>query len=473
MQINNVSQLMGIFKDVWGDSVFDPFRFATPIINQHPLEDPASEAGGKFWQPIMVTKEGGITHAPPSSSPGYGTATYVAPNAGKIPSWGVEAPQIYGRSLITYEAMMRSLKDFNSADVDAQRKAVKGATKTVVMSLGRSLALRGEILALNGGLPEGLGTIEAVGTTPQATTYEGVSGYYNDVSIDANTWARAIFAGLEGSTFDVYTSGAVKANTAANTALSGGGGPAQTGLILIAVNPSSPNTPVTATGRVLRFFHTSNGAGGVAAATLAATNSIFFETGGPGGSTVGSECYGLSFLASIGTGGAYPNTLYGIDTSQYSLARGNRTTSVGAVNFAKLLELSSVLSDFGVVGQTINAWVPTKLYIKLASNEAAYRRYSGEKKAVNGFESLEFITSGANKLSVMGHPFQKEGRLTLETPDEVHRVGPQDISFLKRNGTPYALESANAASSEVRAGGQYNFYSDTPKHLLTAEGITY
>lgn len=468
--VNDYSALTGIWKSIWGDTVFDPFKFIAPIITRMPLEEPASSAGGVFYQPIMVTKEAGITHAPPRTTPGYGTQTFIGPNAGTVPSWAIEAPQIYGRSLITYESMMRSLQNINSSDANA-KKAVKSATALVVNSLGRSLAFRAEVLALNGGLAEGLGTIEAAGTTPVSTTYQGTAGYYLDVSVSAATWARGIFAGLESTSFDIYN-GTTKVNVTANGVLSGGGGPAQTGLVLVGVNPASPTAPVTSTGRVLRFFHTVSAA---LTTALVANYSIFFESGGPSvAGAIGSEPFGLSLIAGLGTGGTYPTTMYGIDSSQYSMARGNVNTATGAVNFAKLQDFASSLTDFGVMGQTITAYVPNKLFASLVANEAALRQYAvASKRAENGFNYLEFATSGNNLLEVVGHPFQKQGRLTMCVHDELHRVGPQDVSFLKRTAGQYALEVPSAAASEVRASGQYNIYSDTPRHMLTAEGITY
>ncbi|HAM59698.1 MAG TPA: hypothetical protein DCQ64_31535, partial [Candidatus Rokubacteria bacterium] len=101
MQINDYGQLGGLWKDVWGNSVFDPFKFLTPIITDMPLEDPLSQAGGIMHQAIQVTQEAGITHAPPRTTPGYGTTTMVAPNAGNVPQMQIEGAQIYGRALVT------------------------------------------------------------------------------------------------------------------------------------------------------------------------------------------------------------------------------------------------------------------------------------------------------------------------------------------------------------------------------------
>lgn len=471
MQINDYGQLGGLWKDVWGNSVFDPFKFLTPIITDLPLEDPMSEAGGIMHQAIQTTQEAGITHAPPRVTPGYGTSTMVAPNAGAVPQMQIEGAQIYGRSLVTYESMMGSLKDFNG-DEEAAKKAVKSATKVVMNSLGRALAKRGEVLALNGGLPEGLGTIETIGTTPVGTTYQGTAGFYNDVSVSAATWAQAIFAMAEGSTFDIWTAVPAKVNTGANTALSGGGGPAQTGLILIGINPAAPVAPLTATGRVLRFFHTINGATGITA--LQVGNSIFYETGGPAVTgVIGSEPLGLSYLLSIGTTG-FPTSIYGLDSATYNVVAGNAVANMGNVKISQIIENLATPIDYGVVGQIIRAYVPTRLFQLLAVDEASLRRYNGEaKKAKNGFSQLEYNVGGNNVLQVMGHPFQKGGRITSCVPDEVHRVGPQDVSFLTRKGGSYVLEAATGAASEMRAGGKYNLYVDSAKHGFVGGGVTY
>jgi len=469
-QINDYSQLSGIWKDVWGSTVFDPFKFQTPIISDMPLEDPQSTAGGKFHQSIMVTHEAGITHAPPQTTPGYGGRVYVNPRAGRVPDAQIEGAQLHGRSLVTYEAMMRSLKDVSGSEEDL-RKAVKGASKQVIYGLGRALAKRGEVLALHGGHPEGLGVIEAVGTTPVGTTYDGASGFYLDVSIDPNTWAQAIFAMAEGAAFDIYTSVPAIANTVANTLLATSG---ENGLVLIAVNPASPTAPVTTTGRVLRFFHTSNAAGACNASTLAINNRIFYESGGPATTgVIGAEPLGLAYLSSIGTTG-YPTALYNIDSANFSIWGGNRVSNVGNVKIAQLIEQLATPLDYGVMGSKVRAVVPNRLFQQFAMDEASLRRYNGsQKKADNGFSAIEYSMGGNNVLEVMGHQFQKAGRITAYVPEEAHRVGPQDVSFLTRKGGEYALEVANGAASEMRAMGQYNLYLDAPKHTLSLEGVTY
>lgn len=474
--VNDYTQLAGLWKDVWGATVFDAFKFATPIISDLPLDAPASQAGGKYHQPIMATLESGITHAAQRTTPGYGSAPFIGPRAGVIPDAQIEGVQMYGRSLVTYEAMMRSLKDVNGSEEDL-KKAVKAATRQVVMGLGKAMAKRAEVLALNGNHPDGLGVIEAVGTTPTGSiVVDGVTGSVLDVSVSAETWAAAIFAQSEGASFDIFASGGTsKLNTVANTALAGGStNVSQTGFILYAVNPASPISPVTATGRVLRFWHNSTAAGALNATTLAVGGRIFYESGGPSSLTSPTEPNGLSYLASIGTGSPFGTSLYNIDSATYSIWGGNRVSSVGNVKLAQLIEYMAAPIDFGIMGEKVRALVPTKLFQQFATDEASLRRYNGaQKKADNGFDAIQYSMGGNNVLEVLGHPYQKGGRITCYIPSETHRVGPQDISFLRRNGSDFSLEVAQGAASEARAMGQYNIYLDAPKHALVLEGVTY
>lgn len=487
--INDFAALGGIWKDVWGSTVLDPFKYMTPIVSDLPLEDPASEAGGVFHQPVLLRYENGITHAAPRTTPGYGSLTYIQPNAGATPDAEIEGAQLYLRSLVTYEALMRSLRDINGTEEDL-KKAVKGATKTVMMSAGRSMAKRCEVLAIHGSQPTGLGVIESISASA-ATTYDGTAGFHIDVSLDPQEWSQGIWAMQEGATYDVYslpTAGATTSGTKANSATNTYLGNSQTGLVLTAVNPTASlaggSLAGNETGRVLRFFHTTQGATGCEA--LAVGTALFFESGGPASTTaggvisIGKEMMGLDFLANVAqttcfTGyGNYGATMYGLDAATYSMWSGNRVTGAGNVKLAQLMEYCSTIVNYGVMGMRVRAIVPTKLFQQFANDEASLRRYgSPSKKAENGFSILEYNMAGNNTLEVMGHTFQKDGKINVYVPDEAHRVGPQDISFLTRRGGEYVLEAASGAASELRAMGMFNLYADTNKHLLSIAGVTY
>lgn len=460
----NYQQVIGTFIDAWGTSVIDPFKFITPILADAPFEKPASEVGGVYHQPVMLTYEAGITHAGPREQPGVTSGRpYISPRAGYIPDAQVEGFQVHGRSRITYEAIARSMANVD-AKASNRKKAVQDATKLVMNSLGRGIAKRCETLALHGKV--GFGKIEAAGTTAQASTYEGVSGYVNDCSIDPLEWAEAIWAMGEGSTWDIYdtnASGQTKQNSASNTVLPN----SQTGLVLIGINQASPSpaltSPVTATGRVLRFFHTTQGATG--AQSLAANRYIYPESGG-----YAMEYAGLDVILSNTA------TLFNIDSGQWSMWGGNISPNVGNVKMAQLMEAIARPVNFGVLGTKLKAVVPTKLFTQFASDEASLRRYQGETsgKAENGFETLTYHAAGANTLEVIGHPLQKDGKIHIYVPEELHRVGAQDVGFVKRGGNnELILETATDPSSEVRTFGQFAIYLDAPRHGAVLTGVTY
>lgn len=457
-QFNTPAEIVGALKDAWGESIIQALAFATPVLDSAPFESPKSEVnGGIYHQPVFLSFEAGITHAAPRANVGATGTPFIRPRAGFVPDAQVQGYQIVGRSQLTYDALARTMKDVNAEDTN-KKKAVRGATKIVMESLGLALAKRCEILALHG--QRGLGRIEAVGTTPVVgQAYDGGTGTQNDVSINPADWSQFIYAMAEGSTFDVFTAVNVKTNTLVNAYLGNG----QTGLVLIAVNPAAPIAPVTATGRVLRFWTETASAANVSAANLAAGNSVFFESGG-----ITSEMIGLDGI------GRNTGTLQGINGANFIMWTGNQVGNVGNVKMAQLIDQLSTPINYGIMGKDISAIVPTRLYQQFNADEAALRRYNAQAKtAKTGSSGLEFEMTGYNKLSIGGHPAQKDGKIICYVPEEFHRVGSQDVGFVERGKGNFAVEVADVAASELRAFGCFAVYLDSPKHALVLDDVTY
>ena len=472
-QYNSQATAAGIFKDVWKESVYDPFPFLTPIMSDLKLES-GQEAGNLFHVPVMMQLEHGITYAPASSTPGASASNaYIKPRAGLIPDAKVQGVQTYGRSYIAYEAMMDTLNKLGeSGDAVAKKRAVVGATKAVVGSLGKSLALRSEMLALHGGGAKGLGTISAVSTV-QATSYEGVSGFAIDVRIDDDEWAPGLWPVLMGATLDIYSVAAtgVKQNTAAHTAPS----PiatTQTGLVLIDMQPTALLSGLTGSSeKVLRLWHSVNASGAAAAAVGTA---IFLESGGPL-SAGAREMLGIDTMARCGSGETgQPSVIHQLDSSTYTMWKGNNITGSGPTYLDKLLLHMATPFNFGVIGTKYRAVVAGKQFAQFAADEASLRRYDGAvKEAKNGFSRLTFTAQGGNEIEVLGHPFQKEGKITCYPVDEIHRVGSAELSFLKSTSSGMTLDIPDVAAQEIRAQGKFNLYAECHRHLLSINGVTY
>lgn len=475
--IADYAAVIGTFKDVWADGVTEPYKNICPILTDAKLQ-PAEEVGGLYHVATRLTYEGGFTLAAARATPGEGGLAYVGPRAGQVTDAQVQGAQIHGRSRITYEAIAASAKDLSSNEPDA-KKAVKQATMLVGKGLMEGTIKKCEALMIHG--REGLGQLDTAvdPSNVVATTYEGVSGFAWDVSISPETWSEAIFMAFEGHTFDLLANASglpsgTKLNTAPNLLLTGGVN--QTGLVLIAVNPATPLTNGTASGRVLRLWHSSGTAGVLATgviggyttlATTLNTQHLVFESGG-----LTSEFVGLSAMAR-NTG-----SLFGIDAASYGMWKGNSLTSVGNLRLAGLLRALAKPINAGAQGVKIRAVVPTELFAQFANDESTLRRYAaGTPDAKNGFDSIEMYLPMKSTLEILGHPMQKDGRVLCYVPDETMRVGSQDLDFVQRQAgrsrQQLLMEIADRPGSEMRLYGSFAPIVQTPRHMLRMSGVTY
>lgn len=478
--VTGYADAIGTFIDAWDDGLVEAYKNVVPVLADAPLRE-GQLVGGVYHVATRLTYEGGTTFAAPQTQPGDGGLAYVGPRAGQSPDARVEGMQIHGRSRITYEAIARSSQSVSDTGPN-KKKAVKAATKIVMDGLLQGTLKKVEALMLHG--REGLGQLDsaidpsnvvASGGTP----YEGTAGFYWDVSISPATWAEAIWAAFEGHTFDLFANSSglpsgTKQNTATNTLLTGGAN--QTGLILTAINPATPLTNGTASGRALRFFHTSGTAGALATGviggytTLATglnVNHICFESGGPT-----SEFVGLGLQAQNS------GTLFNISSQTYGMYRGNLVSNVGNLRLSGLIRYLKTPINHGAQGVTIRAVVPTELFSQFANDESTLRRYAAATgSAENGFDSIEMYLPHKSKLEILGHGLQKDGQVMAYVPTELMRVGSQDIDFVQRNGKSrkddIVVEVGDRPASEVRLYGQFAPIVQTPRHMLRLTGVTF
>jgi hypothetical protein len=481
----DVSSGLGSFIDAWAPNLVEPFRPITPILSDMPFVS-GEEMGGVFHKAVRVTIESGTTFAAPRTTPGDGGLPYVGARNSYTPDWQVEAPQIHGRSRVTYEAIARSASSVSAEGGEGdKRKAVKAATAIIFEGIMSGTIKKAEALMLHG--RRGIGQVEVNSSVVAASTVAGnelanpfdanAAGFIIDISISPATWAEAIFLQSEGGTFDLYTNSsgvpvAPKLNATTNTVLSAGAN--QTGLVLTSINPPTPQAGTTATGRLLRFFHSSGTLGGAGTGIIggAAFNSIsagaflFYESGGP--ST--TEYVSLTAMAQN------TSTIFNVSGVQYSVAKGNTVASVGNLKLADLVRYHARPINKGGMGKRFRAIVPTELFAQFANDESTLKRYvkdSGEAKS--GFDSLELYLPHKSSLEIVGHNLQKDGEVLSYIPKETQRIGSQDFDFVKRGGNrnQLILEVAQQPTSECRIYGQFAPLADAPCHLLSLTGVTF
>lgn len=473
--------LAGAFIDAWSDDVVEAYKTVVPILADAKFTQ-REMVGGVYHQPVRLTFEGGQTFTAAQATPGDSGYPYVGARSGYVPDAEVEGMQINARSRITYEAIFRSgeLAEAMGAG-NNRRMAVRGATKLALDGLMLATLRKLEALMLYGraglALVGGSGNISnVVGGT--ANPFDGgTSGYAIDIRVSAETWAPALWAGLEGHTFDIFSDSSglpsTKQNTTSNSVLTSGTG--QTGFVLLEVEPSVLLTGISGSSdRVLRFWHSSGtagapGTGVIGGWTTHATNNfhVCFESSSPTQDFVGID----RMAAYTGSG-----TLFGISGTNYGMWRGNSFTNVGNLKLGDLVRYLSKSIDHGAQGKLIRAVVPTELFAQFANDEAALRRYSAmTSEAENGFDSLKMYLPHKGVLEVLGHSLCKAGYAYAYVPDELIRVGSRDVSLVGngRNKEQFVLEVAQSPAREVRVYGQFAPICATPRHMTRLTGITY
>ena len=420
MAVNNdQTQLVGNFKDVWGSNIIELFKFMAPLTNMVPFES-SELVGGKFHQPVDLQQEHGFTSAASGSTP-----TLLAPVAGYLGDAQVEGSQLYGRSRVTYEAIMRSASD---------RQAVKQATAHVVKRLGRSGAKRMEIQFLHG--RRGIGTLGSLAA-------QGGAGPYTRVlTVSDDSWASGIWAGMENATLDLYDTTLVTKRNATEK---------------LTVNSVDMAAKTITVGYATNNLIT----------TGAATDVLFFET-----ASATSEMAGLDVI-SRNTG-----TLFNVNAATYALWGGNvYSNSTGTLSMAKILEALSIPASFGLMGMRAVCVVSPKAFEVLNSDQAALRQYDASYRAAsveNGTAGILYH-SQVGELEILPHPFQKDGLAHIFVPDETKRIGASDFGFVVRGGNnpQLILESADAPASEMRTQSHQALFVECPRHTVVMGGITY
>jgi hypothetical protein len=153
--------------------------------------------------------------------------------------------------------------------------------------------------------------------------------------------------------------------------------------------------------------------------------------------------------------GRNTGSLFGIDAAVYPLWAGN-TYNVGtsAISLGKILGMAAKAGEKGCVGVKLVCHVPVSAFQSLVADEAALRQYGAEKKAVNGFESLEFL-GGTGRIEVVPHLFLPDGMAVMWPEQFTYILGSTEATtkIAKDGDILFDLEGYN--------GKEMRMFSDT------------
>ena len=169
--INTTTQLAGLFKEVYGDKVWELAKHEAKLCNLVPF-DQRDQIGNKFHVPVSLALEHGFSMSAAGTTPSAPTVV-----TGIMQDAQVDGTQLLGATKVDYEAIAKSL--------GGDKKAFLAATKMAVKVLTASAAKRLEIQFLHG--RRGIGILNAdpgTGTT---------------VTFTADSWSPGIWTGMVGA----------------------------------------------------------------------------------------------------------------------------------------------------------------------------------------------------------------------------------------------------------------------------------
>lgn len=373
---STTTDLNGLFKQAYADKIENLIPDESLLTRAIKFQGRDYLLGNQYNQPVIVRSEQGFTY----SRPNNGTFNLNPASSMKTQNAVVDGFIILEQSGISYEAVARS------DNVNSFRNAVDLVMGDAMESFGRRL----EIGLLYGQSATGLGTIGTSANVNATTT---------TLSFATGQWSSGLWTPLEGAGLDIYTSAGVALNTAGAMTVS---------------SINVVNKTITITG---------------AAADITAIDAGAVVDGGyprfyAAGTDGADEAVGLDKIM-LNTG-----SLFGIDAATYSLWKANTYAVSGALTLAKIQAGVAVAAARGL-SEDVDVYVNPAVWQQLSTEQVAYRMLDSSyssKKAVNGFEALEFFSQNG-KLTVLAHKYVKEGEAFMFPTDRAVRIGSSDISF--------------------------------------------
>lgn len=408
------SDLTGLFKEVYGDSIINLIPPSAKLVKQVPFVEREKELGNLYHQPVVVTYSHGVTYAAANA----GAFTLKSTVAMSMQDAQVNAPQILLREALAYDA---------AAKASRGPKAFVAATELLVETMMESAQKRLEIACWYGGT--GLGQIASGGLSNTNATTEVCT-------ISVATWAAGIWAGMKNAKINFYDSTGTIISSSTDAIFT-----------ISVVDVANRKLTVTGTATGITALH-------------AATNfplDIYFDGAN------GNEMSGINTILTNTT------TLFNIDAGAYELWKGNSYSAGStALTFGKVLGAISDAVNLGL-DEDVVLWVNPKTWSNLNSDLAALRRLDGSfkvNKGENGVRSITYYGQNGD-IEVMSHNIIKQGEAFVLPMKRVKRLGAQDVSF-KTPGREdeIFLHLPDSAGFELRNYTDQQVFIETPARCV-------
>ncbi len=420
-----MANLTGLFYEKYADKVETLYQTVSILKNDIAFVSGKNAPGANFNQPVIMSPEQGFTYAAPSATP--------AP----VSMNGAISMQMVNAQVAPYQMMARCVLDYETANRSIAGRAFEPAAVMQMANVLEQANTRLELSLLYG--QEGLGV---------SSGSVNVSATSTDITFTLATWSDAAWGSTLNASVQFWTAGGVLISSGADSVFT--------------------VTRATTGTRVVRVTGTATGITALDAATAAGASAFFFGT--RTGAAAFNEMPGLSKIATNS------GTLFGIDAAQYDLWKGNSYSVGGALTLAKLQAAIAVAAGRGLK-QDVKVYVPVSAWANLLTEQTALRRYDGGSMGSTvktGAENIEFFSQNG-KMSIIPHPFVKNGDAFIAAPSKLRRIGSTDISFTVPG--PEGKNKDMFQDLVDSAGYQYKLYTgqtlfcSAPATLIKLTGI--
>lgn len=423
MAATSISDLDGLFKNVYADTINNLMPEASKIVKMVPFSV-EERIGKKFEQPVALTYEHGYTYGAPASG-AFALRASI--------SMKMQDAQVDG-----YQGVLRSQMDYETAAkaVSGGKTAFKKATQLQVENMMESGTKRVELSCLYG--QSGLGQTSSSVNTNATTTV---------LQFTTASWATGIWSGMENCPLNFFSN-------ASGAKVSSGDDS-----IFFISSVDVTNKKLTVTG-------TSTGIAALDSAAVA-TLDVFFDTARTDATTF-SEMVGLNKIIT-NTG-----TLFNINATTYQLWQGNSySVGSGALTLGKILAGLALPIGKGL-DEKVTVLMNDKTWANVANDQAALRRYDptySSEKSKNGFQAITFYSTNG-EVELIPYNCVKEGEAFAFPVKRLKRIGASDISFesLGQSGRIFRELNDNAGF-EYRLFNDQSIFCETPAKTLKFTNI--
>ena len=426
MADTGVTQMEGMFREVYGDKVIRAVPESDMVAKMCPFVKESQREGNNFNVPVNLTQEHGFTHNLDGSAFTLnGAVSHISQNA------QISGAELVLQSNLSYGAMQKALKSGG----DGGKRAFVNATKYQVKNAVESASKRREL-----DLVYGAGATIADDATGDVTNWgevlteadEGAGGTGSVILTDAS-WCTAIWAGSENMLIDVYDSDGTQRNST-------------TDISIVSVDPAARELQLSGLEAELD--------------AIVAGDYIF-----PKGAR--TKQMNGAFKVTLNTG-----TLHSISATTYQLWKGSTSDVSGAFTFAKLLQGLERPAALGFHGE-ICVLVNSASWQDLNEDQAALRRFTGSAggEVKQGAESLSFYGQ-TGKVTVKPYIYMKRGFALALPVGKCMRVGATDTTFEMPDGQGKIFRQLESkAGIEFRCYSNQSFFTPHPAWCVSYYGI--